>query len=171
MHAPSRRIRWYAPALLGVLLFPAQSQAQSTLDRLRSVTWSAVPPGINRLGVKNFSAPAGAHLNYYGGRVVSNMQVVMVLWGSGSYESHVTSTSTPSMLTFYQQVLSNGSYSAWLNREYNTVGQGSNQIIGPGSVVAQFTITPSVISNTVSDAQIQAELASQIAASAHFSYK
>jgi hypothetical protein len=165
MHAPSRRIRWYAPALLGVLLFPAQSQAQSTLDRLRSVTWSAVPPGINRLGVKNFSAPAGAHLNYYGGRVVSNMQVVMVLWGSGSYESHVTSTSTPSMLTFYQQVLSNGSYSAWLNREYNTVGQGSNQIIGPGSVVAQFTITPSVISNTVSDAQIQAELASQIAAS------
>jgi hypothetical protein len=125
-----------------------------------------VPPGINRFGVKNFSAPPGAHLNYYGGRVVSNMQVVIVLWGSGSYESHVTSTSTPSMLTFYQQILGNGSYSAWLNREYNTVGQATNQIIGPGGVVAQspITITPSVTSSTISDAQIQAELAKQIQA-------
>jgi hypothetical protein len=128
MHAPSRWIRWYASALLGALLFPSQSQAQSTLDKLRSIAGSAVPPGINRFGVKNFSAPPGAHLNYYGGRVVSNMQVVIVLWGSGSYESHVTSTSTPSMLTFYQQILGNGSYSAWLNREYNTVGQATNQL-------------------------------------------
>ena len=59
----------------------------------------------------------------------------MVLWGTGSYESHVTSTGTPSMLSFYQQLLGNGSYTAWLNREYNTIGQASNQSIGPGGVV------------------------------------
>ena len=27
--------------------------------------------------------PAAAHLSYYGGRVVSNLQVVMVQWGAG----------------------------------------------------------------------------------------
>ena len=49
--------------------------------------------------------PAGAQLTYYGGRVVSNMQVIQVLWGTGSYLSNVGSTGTPSMATFYQQAL------------------------------------------------------------------
>jgi hypothetical protein len=106
----------------------------------------------------------GAHLTYYGGRVVSNMQLVMVLWGTGFYESHVTSTGTPSMMSFYKQILGNGSYTAWLNREYNTVGQSSNQVIGPGGVVGPgpIRITPSASSSTVTDTQIQTELAAQI---------
>ncbi|HEX6838757.1 MAG TPA: hypothetical protein VF334_19400, partial [Polyangia bacterium] len=46
------------------------------------------------------SAPPGAHLSYFGGRVVSNAQVVQVLYGMGSYLPEVTSTSTPSIATF-----------------------------------------------------------------------
>ena len=65
-----------------------------------------------------FAAPAGAHLTYYGGRVVSNMQVVQVLYGTGSYLPQVSSTSSPSMATFYQGVL-NSPYVDWLT-EYNT---------------------------------------------------
>ena len=74
----------------------------------------------------NFAtSPPGAHLTYYGGRVVSNMQVVEVLWGTGGagtsnghFLAQVVNTSTPSIASFYQQVLNSG-YVDWLT-EYNT---------------------------------------------------
>jgi hypothetical protein len=34
---------------------------------------------VRKLGLAKAAAPAGSHLNYYGGRVVSNMHVVQVL--------------------------------------------------------------------------------------------
>jgi hypothetical protein len=105
-----------------------------------------------------FSAPAGAHLNNYGGRVVSNLQVVQVLWGSGNYLANVSSTSSPSMATFYQGVL-NSPYIDWLT-EYNT----STQSIGRGHFVGQYRITPSTSATAISDATIKAELSNQIAA-------
>ena len=112
--------------------------------------------------------PAGAQLTYYGGRVVSNMQVIQVLWGTGSYLSNVGSTGTPSMATFYQQAL-NSSYIDWLDHDYNTVTPSprvgttqTNQHIGRGSFVNQYTITPSITGSTVDDTQIQAEISRQI---------
>jgi hypothetical protein len=73
------------------------------------------------------------------------------------------------MLSFYNQVLSNGSYSTWLDSEYNTVnnsfnGTKTNQHIGVGSATSVVTITPSSASTTVDDSTIQSELASQVAA-------
>jgi hypothetical protein len=114
-----------------------------------------------------FAAPAGAHLTYYGGRVVSNLQVVQVLYGTGSYLSQVSSTTSPSLATFYQGVL-NSPYVDWLT-EYNTttqVGPRSNQIIGRGTFAGQYAITPSSANNrsTISDSNIQSELAAQITA-------
>ena len=111
------------------------------------------------------AAPAGAHLTYYGGRVVSNIQVVQVLWGTGSYLPQVSSTSSPSMATFYQGV-SNSAYFDWLT-EYNTPSSGgTNQHIGHGSFLQQVTITPSSGANgaTIDDSAIQSELAAQISA-------
>jgi hypothetical protein len=113
---------------------------------------------------------AGAHLTYYGGRVVSNVRVVQVIYGSGSYLPQVTSTASPSMATFYGGVASSP-YFDWLT-EYNTNitaqnGQpGTNQAIGRGSFVGQFTITPSAANDgsTISTAQIQSELEAQIEA-------
>jgi hypothetical protein len=117
--------------------------------------------------IKPFSAPPGAHLQYFGGRIVSNIQVVQVIYGTGSYIPQVTSTDSPSMATFYQGVL-NSPYVDWLT-EYNTVGQPpptSNQVLGRGSFSAQAVITPSAANNgtVIDDVQIQAELAAQIAA-------
>ena len=113
------------------------------------------------------SAPPGAHLTYFGGRVVSHAQVVEVLYGSGSYIPEVTSTASPSMATFYQGIL-NSPYVDWLT-EYNTANQpspNSNQVIGRGSFSTQVTITPSPQNDgaTIDDSQIQAELAAQIQA-------
>ena len=72
------------------------------------------------------------------------------------------------MLSFYNQLLSNGSYATWLNSEYNTVnssysGTKTNQNIGNGSGVGVYSITPSSSSTTVDDSTIQSELAAQIA--------
>ncbi len=104
-------------------------------------------------------------LKYFGGRVVSNVQVVQVLYGSGSYLSQVSSTARPSIATFYQDV-SNSAYFDWLT-EYNTnVSGGTNQTIGHGSFSKQVQITPAASRNgsTITDAQIQAELSAQIQA-------
>ena len=56
---------------------------------------------------------ASGPLTYYGGLVNANTQVIQVLWGTGSYDSHVSSTSTPSVATFYQQLLTNGPFTTW----------------------------------------------------------
>jgi hypothetical protein len=117
--------------------------------------------------LRNTSAPPGAHLHYFGGRVVSNIQVVQVLYGMGSYPAPVSGTGTPSIGSFYQGVL-NSAYIDWLI-EYNTTGQPSpstNQVIGRGSFSTQVQITPSAPNNgsTITDAQIQAELSAQIQA-------
>jgi hypothetical protein len=133
---------------------------------------------VRAAAVTPAAAPVGAHLSYFGGRVVSNMQVVQVLWGAGtlpvggngSYIPQVSSTASPSMASFYQGVL-NSKYVDWLT-EYNTAGitapngTSTNQIIGHGSFSMQVTITPSAANNgaTIDDVQIQAELSAQIAA-------
>ncbi len=116
--------------------------------------------------VKRTSAPFGAHLSYFGGRVVSNIQVVQVLYGTGSYIPQVTTTNSPSMATFYQGVL-NSPYVDWLT-EYNTTDPvaGTNQIIGRGTFSSQVTITPAPQNDgpVIDDTNIQAELTAQIQA-------
>ncbi|HET7503739.1 MAG TPA: hypothetical protein VFK02_22115, partial [Kofleriaceae bacterium] len=117
--------------------------------------------------VKTTSAPPGAHLIYFGGRIVSNIQVVQVIYGDGSYIPQVTSTASPSMATFYQGVL-NSAHVDWLT-EYNTNTQpppNSNQALGRGSFLSQASITPSAPNNgtVIDDVQIQAELTAQIRA-------
>jgi hypothetical protein len=108
-------------------------------------------------------APAGAHLQYFGGHVVSNAQVVTVLYGSGTYLSNLTSNSAPSIPSFFQQVL-NSAYVDWLTEYNTTVSGGTNQHIGRGSHLKRVQITPTASRNhaTITDAQIQAEISSQI---------
>jgi len=153
-------------ALLFALLMPAMAFGGNAPSL--KVGGPHIMPLIDPAARKAAAPAVSAHLNYYGGRVVTDLQVVQVLWGSGSYLSQVSSTADPSMATFYDQVL-NSSYLDWLV-EYDTAttpfvgGQGTNQNIQHGAFVDQFTITPSVTSSTVTDDQIRAELASQIIA-------
>ena len=123
-------------------------------------------PGETTRGAAAQAAPAGAKLLYNGGRVVTNMEVVIVLWGNGSYEPHLTSTPTPNMETFYQNVL-NSAYVDWLDSEYNTVdhsfnGTKTNQRILRGNSLGVIRITPSTNATTLDDSTIQSELVAQI---------
>jgi Bacterial Ig-like domain (group 3) len=106
-------------------------------------------------------------LSYFGGPVVSNVQVVPVLWSS-NVNSQVSSNIT--------QFFADATVSPWFDMmsEYASAGAlvsggsaGTNQSIGRGTSVSVYTLTPSRCSSTanctVTDAQLQNELNSQIA--------
>src|SRR5215831_11134624 len=118
-------------------------------------------------GPINFAAPAGAHLTYFGGPIISNVQVVQVLYGSGSYNAQVAGTTSPTMGQFYGDIVGANSGLITLLQQYNTnVSGGTNQTIGNGTFDGLFQIVPSAGNNgsTISDAQIQSELLAQITA-------
>ena len=113
------------------------------------------------------AAPAGAHLSYFGGPVISNAHVVQVLYGSGSFLTQLTVTTTPSMASFFGDIL--GTNSGYINllTQYNTPATGgTNQTIGNGAFDGLFQIVPSAANNgsTIDDTQIQSELLAQISA-------
>jgi serine protease len=109
-------------------------------------------------------SPSGAHLTYYGGKVVQHPDVVQVLYGSGTYLPQLTATAAPNMASFYTQAVTSGVFD-WLN-EYNTGSPA--QSIGRGTFggVSQISPAASHDGTSISDASVQAELAAQIAAGA-----
>lgn len=114
-----------------------------------------------------FAAPAGAHLSYFGGPVISNVQVVQVLYGSGSYNAQVAGTSSPTMGNFFGDITGTNSGYVNLLTQYNTPASGgTNQTIGNGTFAGLFQIVPSAGNNgsTIDDSNIQAELLAQISA-------
>ena len=118
-------------------------------------------------GPVGFAAPAGAHLSYFGGPVISNVHVVQVLYGSGSYNGQVAGTSTPSMGSFFSDLTGPNSGYTSLLTQYNTpVSGGTGQTIGNGTFDGLFQIVPAAGNNgsTISDTQIQSELLAQITA-------
>ncbi|MCE9576804.1 MAG: PPC domain-containing protein [Deltaproteobacteria bacterium] len=125
-------------------------------DQVHSMPWR--DPSAPHI----FSAPAGAKLNYYGGKVIQNVKVVQVLYGSGTYIPQLTSNTAPSMASSYSQMVSSGVYD-WLN-EYNTSSPA--QTLGRGSFLQSIQIAPASARNgtTIADASVQAELNAQIAA-------
>src|SRR6478609_1159906 len=127
--------------------------------------------GTNASTLKNTSAPAGAHLTYFGGPVISNVHVVVVFWGT-NVDPVVTSPGTIDQ--FFSDITNSRYYD--LLTEYSTAGvtgvgtpvASSNQTIGRGQFDATVTIIPSVCPGpttcSLTDNQIQAELTSQLAA-------
>jgi len=106
---------------------------------------------------------ASASLQYFGGHVISHVQVVPVNWGT---------TVTPAVATgaagFYAAIV-DSPYLDWMG-EYDTAGKngtdglpGSNQHIYRGNALPTVTITPSARGN-VTDTAVQQELQAQIAA-------
>ncbi len=107
---------------------------------------------VRRSGLSGFDS-----FVYWGGPVISNVKIVMVLWGSGTYAPYVTQQNVSvSMGNFYRELVKS-SWIDWLS-EYNT----DTQNIGRGSYLGQYTITPSHIYSTVSDEFIAEELHAQI---------
>lgn len=113
------------------------------------------------------AAPAGAHLSYFGGPIISNVHVVQVLYGSGSYNAQVAGTTSPTMGQFYGDLTgANSGYVSLLTQYNTTISGGTNQTIGNGTFDGLFQIVPSAGNNgsTISDTQIQSELLAQITA-------
>lgn len=109
-------------------------------------------------------APGTPHLDYYGGPVVSNIQVVAVLWGT-----RVNPAITSHIGDFFRDITQSTYFD--LTSEYSTTvtpvggGTGTNQSIGRGSYAGAYTIAPSFCPKapcTVSDDQIQIEILNQI---------
>jgi hypothetical protein len=116
-------------------------------------------------GPINFAAPAGAHLTYFGGPIISNVQVIQVLYGSGSYNAQVAGTTSPTMGNFFADITTTGLIT--LLQQYNTpVSGGTGQTFGNGTFAGLFQIVPAAANNgsTITDTQIQSELLSQITA-------
>jgi hypothetical protein len=92
--------------------------------------------------------------------VVSNVQVVVVFWGS-----NVSPVVTTGIYNFYSTVVD----STYLDLLYenSTVGlpgTTTNQKVGHGTVLGPITITPSSSATSISDTFIQTEIRNQIAA-------
>jgi Bacterial Ig-like domain (group 3) len=115
--------------------------------------------------------PVGSHVSYIGGPVISNVHIVMVLYGTGAYLPNIAGTATPTMANFYNDITKSSLFD--MLSEYSTAGikatdgnPGTSQIIGHGFFDNQFTITPAAANNgaTITDNQIQTELLSQVSA-------
>ena len=104
---------------------------------------------------------ASKTLTYYGGPVISNVNVVKVTYGAGTYQPYVTGTGTGTLDAFYKAIVGSP-YFAWLNGDYKT----ATQSIGYGTYGGAYSVTPSTANNgaTITDTQIQAELIAQIKA-------
>lgn len=127
----------------GTVENPAQDPREvATLDFDGAHIMPVHPPGEEGA----LTVPPNAHLNYYGGPVISNVRVVTVFWGSRvNFQSQLNS--------FYGAV-TNSTYFDWLN-EYNT----QSQRIRRGSLRATFVDTTPPAGSTITNAQIQSELA------------
>jgi len=163
-----------AVALVGCGISPSGNDdpvgSESTLRANLTAAPVAATQIARKVGPNAAQAPLAAPnlLTYSGNRVVSNMKVVEVVYGSGSYLPQIVNTTSPSMATFYQGVL-NSPYITWLT-EYNTTAPiptpRTNQVIGNGAFVGLMNITPSAANNgaVISQAQVEAELSAQIGA-------
>jgi hypothetical protein len=104
------------------------------------------------------------YLDYYGGPVISNVQVLTIFWGPNVYPAVTTGIGN-----FFQSVTNSDYYD--LLSEYDTSissmsgHAGTSQSIGRGTFGGSYTITPSICSVTpcaLTDAQVQAELLAQV---------
>ena len=156
---------------------PADSQPSApvaTAPEQRLVRIVPYGRGTSTSPLKNTSAPAGAHLTYFGGPVISNVHVVIVFWGT-NVDPVVTAPGTIDQ--FFADITNSRYYD--LLTEYSTAGvtgagtpvASTNQAIGRGQFDATVTIIPAsnncpggVTPCTLTDNQIQAELTSQLAA-------
>jgi hypothetical protein len=178
-HLPSFRVlarfSFLVCGLAAVLVAKTEAQSTPASTRLTAPQSSQVSQAsVNRrygVIVKRSAAStspstitpscSSPKLSYFGGPVVSNVQVVPVLWGN-----YVNSQITANISQFYSDVTASNWYD--MLSEYATPGgtSGTNQSIGRGTAVSAITINPSKCASsskcTLSDTDLQNELNAQI---------
>jgi len=96
-------------------------------------------------------------LNYHGGRVLSHVKVVPVFWGAS-----VNATTVAQIPGFYR-ALATSSHLDWLSEYATNFAGGTNQLLGRGTATGSYTIKPYHTGSTLTDTDIQGELAQQLA--------
>jgi len=145
---------------LGLSLWTASARADGTVVQ--------APPraGVFVLGDQPLhTMGANDKLKYYGGRVISNVEVVEVFWTSN------VKLATQQQVGGFYTAITKSAYFDWLT-EYDTLGStgfvdllpGSNQHIGRGTYAGARTITPTNAKTALTDAEVAAELSAQIQA-------
>lgn len=163
---------------------PAQAQADSpSLFEQGSRPFRSLVPDREARHIRNFRykvrTPGSAHSNvtaqcespeviYFGGPVISNVQIVVVYWNSS-----VNSAAQTGMPGFFQGITDSTYYDSLSEYSTNVASTGNmgqtGQSIGRGSYVGAYTIVPSICpaatttACTLTDPQLQAEIAAQIA--------
>ncbi|MDE8343172.1 MAG: hypothetical protein POG24_05070 [Acidocella sp.] len=139
-------------AITAVGMAAAHAAAPSPAYHLYRTPSSVVPPA------------AGQTMEYFGGSVTSNVNVVAVMWGPN------VPASTVQGIGGFFSALVNSTYVDQL-AQYSTVGitgvngaPGTNQTIGRGTYAGLVTITPSNTATTLSDGAVRKELVAQIKA-------
>jgi uncharacterized repeat protein (TIGR01451 family) len=135
-----------------------------------------VPMGRGGLTQNAAAVPSGTQLKYWGGPVISQVHVVAVFWGPNV---NVAITGPGAIDQFFTDITASRYYD--LLTEYSTAGvtgvgvpaTSSNQLINRGVFDGKVTIAPLLCGNatvvspcSLTDLQIQQELARQITSSA-----
>src|SRR3954465_8207792 len=125
---------------------PAQALPVMTLQpKFHGVPWRDPNASVGPIG---FAAPAGAHLTYHNGPIISNVQVIQVLYGSGSYNSQIAGTTSPTMGNFFGDITGANSGLMTLLQQYNTnISGGTGQVFGNGTFAGLFQIVPAAGNN------------------------
>lgn len=138
----------YAKGLVTVLALAACSSTTGLLEERSARADSRTEMLRNQ---------SGEQVQYHGGPVTTNVQVIGVLWGPN------VNPEVASNIGGFYQAIAPSPYVGQLG-EYSTKGLdgGSNQTIGTGSLPTVITITPSITATTVDESQVGAELFHQI---------
>lgn len=149
-----------ATALLTAGALPATAQAQPAADQGGYHIFAT--PAYEALTGRYPDLGTTGEMEYFGGTVFSNVEVVSVIWGS-----NVNSTTVAEVPDF-SGALVDSTFLQQL-KEYSTKGvksinghKGSRQRIGLGTFFGQVQITPKNTSLTITDRQVQKELEYQI---------
>ena len=111
---------------------------------------------------KQAPPPAG-DMNYYGGKVFSNVVLQSVMWNKDVLQN------TQTQIPLFSAAIVDSTY-VDQEKEFNTKGQtainghrGTKQTINRGTYVGQVVLKPHNTSKSLTDEDVQAELATQIA--------
>jgi len=156
-------------AVLALAVAPATATTASPAPR-PSATPTAYDGTAYHLYVPNRPAiapgarPPAATMLYFGGPVIAQVKVAVVLWGTT-----VAKTTTSRIAPFFSAI-SNSTFVDQLG-QYSTVGitgvngdPGTNQTIVRGTLEGQYVIRPRDTATTLTDRDVQRELQRQITA-------
>jgi PKD repeat protein len=110
---------------------------------------------------------APVNLSYWGGPIMPFTENALVLWGGAGHTSSLTA-GLPGFLTAFANAGNANPYNVAL--EYRTQGQSGTTTNQPLTIASRYlgtyTITPTIPATNLSDGDVAAELAKQIAAGA-----